>query len=237
MEKNNPKKGWTSKRMLSFYSKRCLVKHLYPSERFFLTPEFLSETKSVLDVGCAMGGFFNIFKTLRPNIQYTGIDIIPDFIKITNEKYKGQGIFKIYSGKGSFPTNKKYDLVFASGLLHLIRNWKKMFEHMVEKSRKYILADFRVTTEKSYQGKFLIGYDNNNQKIKYTTAYTVINIKKLIEFLEKFKQIEKIQLYGYERKPSETSKNVKKVWMIFCKCWIGKRQTKNIKEIILEKKF
>ena len=232
MNKYNPRKGWNSDEMISYYSsKRHSINHLYPSEKYFLTRKFLRPLTSVLDVGCAMGGFSSIFKQLQPKIKYTGIDIIEDFIQVAKKEHVKEGSFKLYSGKGPFPVDN-HSLVFSSGILHLCKNWKQLFKQMIQKANEYVLCDFRTIVGDSYDGTFHLGY-NAKKNISYHTIYKVLNINELLNFLKRFREIEKIEMYGYEHAPSQKSKNVGKVWMVFCKCWINKNDRKELKEIII----
>jgi SAM-dependent methyltransferase len=235
---NDSTTGWSNRDTVSYYaSNRCSLEDLYPSEQYFLKPEFLTDVHSVLDVGCAAGGFLNVFTSLTKDIQYTGIDVVKELIDIAKERYGGYGVFIHYSGKGVLPVNGKFDLVFSSGVMHLIENWKELFEEIVDHAKKFVLVDFRTTTEKSYCGKFIFDL-NNKGKEKNATMYRVVNIKEIMDFLAEFKQIKKIEVYGYQRNPSIMSRGVGKVWMIFCKCWIGKRKRREgLDEIIAPKEL
>lgn len=57
-----------------FSTHRNRPEDLYPSERRFL-PELAARAETVLDVGCAAGGFVDIWRTYNPAIRYTGVDV------------------------------------------------------------------------------------------------------------------------------------------------------------------
>lgn len=60
---------------------RKSVEDLYPSERRFL-PWIASRSSSVLDVGCATGGFADVWRTLNADARYTGVDVLPSLIDV-----------------------------------------------------------------------------------------------------------------------------------------------------------
>ena len=83
-----------------------------------------NDPKSVLELACGTGRLTNIF--LRENINYTGIDIIPHFLKIAKNKikpYSNKPTF-VHGDIKSFNLNKKYDLIFIAfnSFLHLLTN-------------------------------------------------------------------------------------------------------------------
>lgn len=66
---------------------------------------------SLLDVGCGLGDLYGFLQDQKINVDYYGIDIVPEFIKQAKKKYPGinveiQDIFKI---------DKRYDYAIASG--------------------------------------------------------------------------------------------------------------------------
>jgi len=72
------------------------------------------ENKSILDVGCGFGDFYNFLKSKYQNFEYTGIDIFSDFIKIARKNYPN--LHFIESDFYSYEC-EKFDFIFASGSL------------------------------------------------------------------------------------------------------------------------
>src|ERR1035437_4210533 len=70
--------------------------------------------KSALDVGCGFGDLYKFFISQHIEVDYTGIDIIPDFISRAKEKFP-EAKFRV---EDIFSTNEKYDYIFASGSLN-----------------------------------------------------------------------------------------------------------------------
>ena len=84
-----------------------------------------NDYSNVLDVGCGTGMFADFFK-----VDYTGIDINPDYIKSVGNK--SRGTFLVGDATSLPFSNIKFDLVFTLGVLHhLNKNERqKMFDEM-----------------------------------------------------------------------------------------------------------
>lgn len=72
--------------------------------------------KSVLDVGCGFGEMGKFLSKRYKNVKYTGVDIVPEFIKeaktlLPEGKFEVGDYFKN-------PLKVKYDVVLASGTLN-----------------------------------------------------------------------------------------------------------------------
>jgi len=223
--------GWSENETIAFFSKnRKFYEHLYESEKFFLTKKFISSIENVLDIGCSVGGFCRIFQYLNKNIKYTGIDTSEIAIQNAKKVYekKNNANFVIYDGFSKLPfPNKEYDLVFSSGLFHLIDNFKDLASEAICKSKKYVLIDFRVCRGKSYKGKFNFKF-LDKKKVENFTNYHVLNLKDLLTFFKSFKRISKINMYGYKATPSSMSEGIDEVFMIFFKIELSKRKNQVI---------
>jgi SAM-dependent methyltransferase len=227
--------GWSVPETVEFYSNnRHEFSELYDSEKHFITKAFFSDLDSVLDVGCAAGGFFNIFKSLNSEIHYTGLDVSLNLIEAARRRYghSKSPEFIHYDGVSGFPVTAAYDLVFCSGALHLIDNWKEIFTNMVDRADKYVLADFRVTESESYVGNFIFDFADKREHSNFSTKYYVININELLAFFKQHEKISKIEIYGYERTPSGMAVGVKEVWMVFIKFHIDHQFSNSSIEII-----
>jgi trans-aconitate methyltransferase len=90
--------------------------------------------KRVLDVGCGFGEFGKFLLKRYKNVDYTGIDIMPEFIEVAKKEVPN-GKFEI---KDFNDLDGRYDVVVASGVLnsnkegqnleYRRRAIKKMFE-------------------------------------------------------------------------------------------------------------
>lgn len=217
---NNPAEAWAGKDTVQYYTdNRNQYSELYPSEQWFLTREFLGSIRSVLDVGCAAGGFYEIFSGLNPQISYTGMDVVGEFIDQAGKRYP-QAKFVKYAGSGPFPVREKYDLVFSSGLLHLVDNWKELFTRMTAQSRQTVLADFRLTHGPTYAGTFQPDFEDR-ERDGPRINYHVINAQDLRAFFKSLADLAAVEAYGYRGRPSRMAEGIADVWMVFFKCTTG----------------
>lgn len=234
---SNQIEGWDKKDTLDFYTNnRSSYTQLYPSEKHFINSSFLKTINSILDVGCAVGGMSQVFKNLNRKITYTGLDISQNAIKKAIKLYDNSRTnFYQYDGISEFPIQKQtFDLVFSSGVMHLIDNYEILLNQMIESSNTYILVDFRVTPKQSYTGKFYFDFANKNDSSN-AINYHVLNFDFLINIIKRNKYLKKINIYGYQGKSSPMTKGINEVYMLFFKLEKSKVQCKNPK-IIFENK-
>lgn len=223
--------GWNENETIEFFtSNRKTYDDLYDSEKHFLKESFLSTIETVLDVGCSVGGMYNIFRKLNNKIQYTGLDVSENAIKKAKKSYKDDfANFYHYDGLSAFPMeNNEYDLVFSTGVMHLIDNYKDIFIQMLHHSNKYMLLDFRVTPSNSYIGKFYFTFSDKKQASN-STNYYVLNFNELIDFFSEFKEIAQVDIYGYKGKASEMSEGIDEVYMVFFKIKKAPRHNNQIR--------
>ena len=72
----------------------------------------LKDGDHVLDVGCGLGLFMDVF---QPGIQVHGIDLINDFLVITNQRFPKT---KLYCGDFiTYNFNRKFSLIYFFGVL------------------------------------------------------------------------------------------------------------------------
>lgn len=72
--------------------------------------------KSVLDVGCGFGEMARFLMKRYKNVEYTGVDIVPEFTKVAKEKYPDLRFLEM--DYFSSPLEEKFDIVLASGTLN-----------------------------------------------------------------------------------------------------------------------
>ena len=91
------------------------------------------ENTSILDVGCGYGDLYTFIKNniTSPTIQYTGIDLMDDFVHIAKNKHIDKNIsFSKISFNDHFEMckkyNIKYDYILSSGIFSFyIENWNE----------------------------------------------------------------------------------------------------------------
>lgn len=71
----------------------------------------------VLDYGCGLGYLWDYLQKKAPFINYTGVDMMPEFIETCRKKSWGNAHFEVLGAHD--PVSGKYDVVFASGVFNL----------------------------------------------------------------------------------------------------------------------
>lgn len=97
--------------------------------------------KSILDIGCGLGDFYNWLESNTIQTDYKGIDITPKMIEKAKERFPDAN-FAVENILES-NTNKKYDYVVASGIFYLVEQepfefMKKMIQKMFAIAEKGI---------------------------------------------------------------------------------------------------
>jgi SAM-dependent methyltransferase len=227
--------GWDEDETIQYYiTNRKKYDDLYKSEKYFLTKSFISGIEDILDVGCSVGGIYTILQELNKDIKYTGLDVSLNAILHAKQLHRSEFTsFYHYDGNAPFPLNKQtYNLVFCSGVMHLIDNYKSVFQQMVESSNKYLLIDFRLTNQATYRGKFYFTFSDKIEASNFTN-YHVVNFKELMTFFSQFKQISHIYIYGYKGHASAMSEGIDEVYMVFFKIKLA-TITNDTLEVIFE---
>jgi trans-aconitate methyltransferase len=86
--------------------------------------------KSVLDVGCGLGDLYKYMLTAGIEVDYTGIDIVPEFIEVAQHKFP-DGKFECAD---IFELNGTYDYVLASGALSFkVEDNAQYYQQMIAK--------------------------------------------------------------------------------------------------------
>lgn len=106
-----------------------------------IVSEISFDRKSILDVGC---GFGDLITWLRKNgaTDYTGIDLVPEFIKVARERYPEQRF--IVGDYFQKPLKEKFDIIIACGSLNSnVKDnlvWRqKAIETMFDHAKKAII--------------------------------------------------------------------------------------------------
>ena len=196
-------KKWSNTRIQNFFlNNRNRLKDLYFGEKVLLRKYFKNNC-SVLDIGCGMGGFKNILKSLNKKSTYYGVDFNKNMILAARKKNR-KSYFYHYEGidyQKFF--KKKFDYVLIFGILHLNNDWKKILKNAKKIVNKGIFFDIRSTRKKTLQSIkksfFQLGYKKNEDVV----PYNIINNVEFKLFLNKnFKNFD-IHEISYTGKPSE----------------------------------
>ena len=92
-----------------------------------LFDDAVSQSKTVLDIGCGSGFIINFLARRYPNIKFDAVDF-SDSIDLAKQFSKTHGINNIDYYKEDFltwKTDKTYDLVLSTGVLHHIPEYQR----------------------------------------------------------------------------------------------------------------
>ena len=196
-------KVWASGDSLKFFGeKRNKADHLYPSEKVFL-PGLLAEVATVLDVGCARGGFFDIMRSYNPALDYVGVDIVPDMLALAVREHR-DARFVAAAGHALPFADAGFDLVHCSGVVHLNDHYEDMIAEMWRVSRRYALFDMRLTDGPSEVGRFRVDFDGHGEG--GLLPYHVVNLGWIRRFIEALPNPPgRVTLAGYRHPVSHTA--------------------------------
>ncbi len=116
--------AWGLPGVLDFFeTARSTTEQVYRSEWIFLR-EKLAEGMSVLDVGCAQGGFASVLSEHLNAFDYTGVDVNPDMVARARRRFPGHRFERVAEGDLAALGDETFDLVLVLGLLHLHAAWR-----------------------------------------------------------------------------------------------------------------
>lgn len=202
---NDYRNSWSS--AVGFYSThRNSKKEIYRSEEYFL-PKILKPGMSVLDVGCAAGGFYNILKELQPDISYTGIDVSREMIQEARRLHPGVRFEKMKGHEIKY--EECFDLVFCSGVLVIDLKWRQIIKECWRVTSGYFLFDVRLV-----EGKTVENMSDSYQKIalegkwdgKSRVPYVILNVSDLFKSIKELEPLpDTLKAYGYFHQVADTA--------------------------------
>lgn len=179
-----------------FSSERKKKDDLYLGEKFFLQ-KTLFENCSILDIGCAQGGFYKILKSFLKSFSYTGIDNSEKMIIKAKKKYPSANFYFIKNNNFKL-LKKKYDIVIIFGVLHLTQEWRQMLSNSRNLFKKFLLFDLRETNFKTIENNVSKSFLSFNNKKNTKIPYNIINSNESTYLIKKKfnSNIYKLSYYG-----------------------------------------
>ena len=190
--------------LVPFYTeKRCRPEDLYPSERRFL-PWLAGQSDSVLDVGCAAGGFRNIWRHYQLSIIYTGVDVSGPLIEAARSLHPDCQFHVGDCANGFALEDRHSTVVQALGWLHWDPRYLEAIRELWRLTGRYLFFDVRLASqpEHSVQGKQLLAYTGFGDDGS-TVPYLVVAWPPLASLLLDLEPVS-IFGYGYWGKAAET---------------------------------
>jgi SAM-dependent methyltransferase len=194
------KSAWSLPSVLNYFqNQRQTTEQVYDSEYLFLK-QILKEKMSVLDIGCAQGGFSKILGEHLSEFTYTGIDISQAMIEEAQRKYPEHQF--LVCPEGLLPESlPQFDVVLCLGILHLNTKWREVIEEAWKKTRSALLLDLRETDGESLEdiGKSYFKMDfSGTSSEEARIPYNILNSG---EALREVKNLcpgfSKLKHYGY----------------------------------------
>lgn len=190
--------------LVEFYSRfRSRPEDLYPSERRFL-PWVARQSTSVLDTGCAAGGFSNIWRHYRPDISYVGVDVSASLIDAARRLHPDvQFIQANLTGRSELPDGCAVT-VQSLGWLCWEPEYLRAIPELWRLAGRYLLLDLRLVEreEEESSGRQRVEYSRQWDGTTTTPYLTVAwpRVARLILDLHP----RAVYAYGYWGKPAET---------------------------------
>ena len=179
-----------------FSSERKKKEDLYLGEKFFLS-RVLFEHCTILDIGCAQGGFYKILKSYLKSFHYTGLDNSEEMILKAKKKYPRVN-FQLIKNNNFKILKKKYDIVIIFGVLHLDSKWIQILKNSKNLFNNHLLFDLRETNLETIDNDISKSYLSFNHKKKIKIPYNIINSSEATLFLKKIfnSSIYKLSYFG-----------------------------------------
>jgi SAM-dependent methyltransferase len=196
-------RAWRSAESLDYYRRhRQRPGDLYPSERFFL-PEVAARVGSMLDVGCAAGGFSAVVKTFNPAIRYVGVDVVPEFVDLARSDHPNAE-FAVGDGVHFDTPPGSFELVHASGVLHLNLRFRDMLQAMWAQTRRYMLCDLRLSPGQGEIGRLESQF---GERDGITLPYVVLNVDEAVDLFRQLDpQPDYVHVKGYRHPASDAAR-------------------------------
>lgn len=201
--------GWAEhSELVSFYeSNRRRLDDLYPSERRFL-PWLARDSESVLDIGCAAGGFSEIWRAYNRQVVYTGADTSARLVEAARTLHPELDFRQADCAIG-LPYDDGYaTTVQALGWLHWERDHARALRELWRVTGRYLFFDVRLQDESpvDVQGVQKLALTGEWDGVT-TVPYICLAWPRFAELLLEFKP-SRLFAYGYTGSPSDTVSGV-----------------------------
>jgi SAM-dependent methyltransferase len=207
---SNNSESWSQPNVVDFFDNhRTTTADVYPSEWFFLKGQ-LHKGMSVLDIGCAQGGFAGIISEELSRFSYTGVDISKAMIAKASAQHPQHTFHYVAENDYSVLSGGKYDMTLVLGILHLHETWRETIKVAWKHTKSVLILDLRETFEDTVEDKsrsyFTMDVNGSNGDYTEVLPYNVINAGEALKIITSIcSGLEKISHYGYLQSPSDTA--------------------------------
>ncbi len=232
MVKKNYYKRWFEKDSILNYKDKKFS-NFFLSEKYLLKKIKKKNIRSILDIGCASGRYFEVTKKFFPKAEFSGIDIVDEQIEQAKKNYPNCKFYCLDFLNKKF--NLKYDLLNATGVMQHEPRFKLLLSKMLNISKKFVIFDLKLIKE----NKNIVDIKRSFSRAKKNKLYfNLFSLKSICKLIKKNKKIKKIIFFGYETKPNNKTTIPKKIKKIFsCGVLIEKGMSKKVQTHFLIKDF
>jgi SAM-dependent methyltransferase len=203
--------AWGLPRVLDFFTeRRNSTGEIYESEWFFLKDR-LREGVSVLDVGCAQGGFASALAEHLSDFAYTGVDINAEMIERARAGHPDHAFYHVPETDFSALGGARFDVVLVLGILHLHEAWRETLRAAWSHAGGALILDLRQTDGATIEDVTVSSFrmDFNGGDPRHTETRLPYNIINAGEALRNVRDIcagsGAIRQYGYEHAVSDAA--------------------------------
>lgn len=183
--------SWKNKnvfiKQLDLNLKELTSYNTYP-EHWKVFIEFLkiNKPKSILDIGCGCGSYYELIRRFDSNIKYVGVDYSVDAIDIAKQKWNHDDFYVKNYSELTPDYVSSFDLIHMGALLDVLPNADEVLEFILSLSAKsLIIGRVKLTNKSSYYDVYT-AYDeiktyayyhnsNNFYEICEKNGYKLIN--------------------------------------------------------------
>jgi trans-aconitate methyltransferase len=190
--------------LVEFYeSHRNTPDDLYPSERRFL-PWLARDSESVLDVGCAAGGFADIWRAYNPDVRYTGVDASHGLVEAAARIHPDLEFHHGDCAEGLPLPDAAADTVQALGWLHWEGRHEAALAELWRLAERFLFFDVRLQDEnkedQTAEQRLALSHDWDG----HTTVPYIVHAWPTFANLLLSLQPTRVLATGYLGKPSDT---------------------------------
>lgn len=195
--------AWGLPGVLEFFENaRTTTAQVYASEWFFLKDR-MRQGMSVLDVGCAQGGFASVLAEHLEQFHYTGLDVSAEMVERARNKHPEHTFHHVPDGEWSVLGHDCFDLVLVLGILHLHLGWRDTIAKAWARTRHCLLLDLReiegATIEDPARSCFRMDFGGGDARHGETTIpYILVNSAEALATIRRLcPDAARITHYGY----------------------------------------
>jgi len=194
--------------LVDFYTRhRRQPADLYPSERRFLG-WLARRSASVIDAGCAAGGFSHIWRHYRPDIAYTGIDVSASLVAAARQLHPDLRFEQAHLAAGCNLPDRAATTVQALGWLFWESQYERAIAELWRLAGRYLFFDLRLVRRSgdATRGSQRVAYSGTWDGTT-TTPYITVEWPAMAQALIDL-QPKALFAYGYWGRPADTVEHV-----------------------------